>query len=131
MLKLQSSQFILPKEEGTTGDDACDFSILDNSTLVSVLCDGVGSARKGGAAARQSVKFFIDHFNVDEGGFSTNLVQLDLGFDFTPDLSLSYNIQYDDVSKVIGTNTRFRWINWVSDNTVSASHCRNYRANRQ
>jgi len=62
MLKVQSSQFILPKEKDTSGDDACDFTVLDNSVLVAVLCDGVGSARKGGAAARQSVKFFIDHF---------------------------------------------------------------------
>ncbi len=62
MLKVQSSQFILPKAKDITGDDDCDFVILENSILVSVLCDGVGSARKGGAAARQSVKFFIDHF---------------------------------------------------------------------
>ena len=62
MLKVKSSQFILSKEKDTTGDDACDFAILDNSLLVTVLCDGVGSARKGGAAARQTVKFFIDHF---------------------------------------------------------------------
>ena len=62
MLKIQSSQYILPKEKDTTGDDACDFIVLDKNILVAVLCDGVGSARKGGAAARQSVKFFIDHF---------------------------------------------------------------------
>lgn len=62
MLKVQSSQYILPKAKDTLGDDACDFIILDKQILVSVLCDGVGSARKGGAAARQSVKFFIDHF---------------------------------------------------------------------
>jgi hypothetical protein len=41
---------------------------------------------------------------------NTNLFRLDLGFDFTPDISLSSNIQYEDVSKVLGTNTRFRWI---------------------
>ena len=62
MLKVQSSQFILAKAKDIQGDDACDFIILDKSILVAVLCDGVGSARKGGAAARQSVKFFIDHF---------------------------------------------------------------------
>ena len=62
MLKVQSSQFILPKAKDIQGDDACDFAILDKTLLVAVLCDGVGSARKGGAAARQSVKFFIDHF---------------------------------------------------------------------
>lgn len=62
MLKVQSSQYILPKAKDTQGDDACDLVVLDNSLLVAVLCDGVGSARKGGAAARQSVKFFINHF---------------------------------------------------------------------
>ena len=62
MLKVQSSQYILPKAKDISGDDACDFVVLDKSILVSVLCDGVGSARKGGAAARQSVKFFLDHF---------------------------------------------------------------------
>ena len=40
----------------------------------------------------------------ESGGFDTNLMRLNLGFDFTPDLSLSTNIQYDDLSEVIGTN---------------------------
>lgn len=40
----------------------------------------------------------------------TNLYRVNLGFDFTPDISISSNIQYEDVSKVLGTNTRFRWI---------------------
>lgn len=61
MLKVQSSEFILPKDT-TTGDDACAYSIIDNALLVSVLCDGVGSAARGGTAARQCVKFFIDQF---------------------------------------------------------------------
>ena len=61
MLKVQSSEFILPKDT-TTGDDACAYSIIDNALLVSVLCDGVGSAARGGIAARQCVKFFIDQF---------------------------------------------------------------------
>lgn len=61
MLSLQSSEFILPKPS-TTGDDACAHLIIDNAILVSVLCDGVGSARRGGTAARQCVKFFIDQF---------------------------------------------------------------------
>lgn len=42
--------------------------------------------------------------------FDTNLFRVNLGFDFTPDISLSSNIQFEDVSKVLGTNTRFRWI---------------------
>lgn len=61
MLTLQSSQFILPKPD-CVGDDACAFSIIDNTLFVSVLCDGVGSAKRGGSAARQCVKFFIDQF---------------------------------------------------------------------
>ncbi|HLD23691.1 MAG TPA: protein phosphatase 2C domain-containing protein, partial [Sulfuricurvum sp.] len=61
MLQLQSSEFILSKDT-TTGDDACAYTIIDNALLVSVLCDGVGSAARGGTAARQCVKFFIDQF---------------------------------------------------------------------
>lgn len=61
MLTLRSSEFILPKP-GSTGDDACAHLIIDNAILMSVLCDGVGSARRGGTAARQTVKFFIDQF---------------------------------------------------------------------
>ncbi|MDP1785215.1 MAG: bifunctional protein-serine/threonine kinase/phosphatase [Sulfuricurvum sp.] len=61
MLQLQSSEFILPKP-ATVGDDACAFSIIDNTLFISVLCDGVGSAKRGGTAARQCVKFFIDQF---------------------------------------------------------------------
>jgi serine/threonine protein kinase len=61
MLELQSSEFVLPKDS-STGDDSCAFTIIDNALLVSVLCDGVGSAARGGTAARQCVKFFIDQF---------------------------------------------------------------------
>ncbi|EAR02694.1 putative membrane associated hydrolase [Maribacter sp. HTCC2170] len=46
----------------------------------------------------------------ENSGFNTNLFQIDLGLDFTPDISLSSNIQFDDVSEILGTNTRFRWI---------------------
>ena len=61
MLKLQSFEALLPKPN-SVGDDACAYTLIDNSILVSVLCDGVGSAKRGGSAARQAVKFFIDQF---------------------------------------------------------------------
>ncbi len=61
MLQLHTSEFILPKPS-TIGDDACSFITIDNSLLVSVLCDGVGSAARGGTAARQCVNFFIHQF---------------------------------------------------------------------
>jgi len=62
MLQIKSSQYIKPKAEGISGDDACDHTILDNTLFIAVLCDGVGSARKGGAAARQTVKYFMNQF---------------------------------------------------------------------
>ncbi len=62
MLQIKSSQYIKPKAADVTGDDACDHTILDNTLFISVLCDGVGSARKGGAAARQTVKYFMNQF---------------------------------------------------------------------
>lgn len=68
----------------------------------------------------------------ENSGFKTNLFQLDLGLDFTPDISFSSNIQFDDVSEILGSNTRFRWIitpgtdiycvynhNWLNDTTVN------------
>jgi hypothetical protein len=42
--------------------------------------------------------------------FNTSLFRINLGFDFTPDISLSSNIQFDDLSNILGTNSRFRWI---------------------
>ncbi len=64
MLKIHATQFVLPKASGVKGDDACKYEIIDNELLIAVLCDGVGSAARGGAAARQSVKFFTDQFKI-------------------------------------------------------------------
>ena len=68
----------------------------------------------------------------ENSGFNTNLFQIDLGLDFTPDISLSSNIQFDDISDILGTNTRFRWIitpgtdiffvynhNWLNNPTLN------------
>ncbi len=51
------------------------------------------------------------HSDVDlaEGAFETNLVRFLTNFDFTPFISLSGNIQYDDLSKRLGLNSRFRY----------------------
>jgi len=62
MLQVKSSQYIKPKAADISGDDACDHTLFDNTLFISVLCDGVGSARKGGAAARQTVKYFMNQF---------------------------------------------------------------------
>ena len=63
--------------------------------------------------------------------FDTNLFRLNIGLGFTPDIFLSSNIQYEDVSEILGTNTRFRWIitpgtevffvynhNWLNSKTL-------------
>lgn len=45
-----------------------------------------------------------------EGSFQTNLVRLVANTQFSPWLSLSNNVQYDDVSDALGWQMRFRWI---------------------
>jgi hypothetical protein len=45
-----------------------------------------------------------------EGRFATNLVRTTGGWHFSPLMSLTGSVQYDDVSRVVGTFTRFRWI---------------------
>jgi hypothetical protein len=44
------------------------------------------------------------------GGFATHVLSVGGGWHFTPALSLTSTAQYDDVSDLVGLNTRFRWI---------------------
>jgi hypothetical protein len=44
-----------------------------------------------------------------EGNFTTNLVRAGGGWQFSPWMSLNGSVQYDDVTRVVGTFTRFRW----------------------
>jgi hypothetical protein len=46
---------------------------------------------------------------VDRMGFQTNLVRFIGNYDITPFVSFSLNLQYDDLSQVIGMNNRFRY----------------------
>ena len=62
MLQITSSQHIRPKAEAIRGDDACDFELIGDTLFVAVLCDGVGSAKHGGEAARQTVKYLLKQF---------------------------------------------------------------------
>lgn len=50
--------------------------------------------------------------NVDlpAGSFITNLVRTGGGWQFSPWMSLNASAQYDDVTRVVGTFARFRWI---------------------
>jgi len=47
--------------------------------------------------------------NLPQGRFRENVYQLKADFFFSPDLGLMNYIQYDDVSKNLGVNVRFRW----------------------
>lgn len=45
-----------------------------------------------------------------EGNFSTKLFRAVVGTQFNPWISITNNIQYDSVSRVLGWQSRFRWI---------------------
>jgi hypothetical protein len=47
--------------------------------------------------------------NLPQGRFAENVYQFKADFFFSPDLGLMNYIQYDDVSKELGLNMRFRW----------------------
>ena len=66
--------------------------------------------------------------NLNEGNFKTNLIRFLGDFDFSPFISFSSNIQYDDITKQIGMNNRFKYTitpgsdiyfvynhNWIDD----------------
>jgi hypothetical protein len=47
---------------------------------------------------------------LQEGDFDTHLFRLITAYDFSPWVSVNFNIQYDNVTQYIGTNSRFAWI---------------------
>ncbi|MCC6771661.1 MAG: carbohydrate binding family 9 domain-containing protein [Gemmatimonadaceae bacterium] len=48
--------------------------------------------------------------SLPEGDFSTQLYRLFAGVDLTPLVSLNFNVQYDNVSRIVGTQNRLVWI---------------------
>jgi len=63
-----------------------------------------------------------------EGSFDTKLIRVAVDNQFTPFMYLVNNVQYDSVSRVLGWQSRFRWIvtpgndvfvvytqNWIDD----------------
>ncbi len=56
-----------------------------------------------------SLGYIHSNVNLKEGKFKTNLIRFLGDFDFTPFISFSSNIQYDDISKQIGMNNRFKY----------------------
>ncbi len=75
-----------------------------------------------------SLGYIYSKVNLKEGSFNTNLIRFLGDFDFSPFISFSSNIQYDDISKQIGMNNRFKYTvtpgsdiyfvynhNWIED----------------
>ena len=56
-----------------------------------------------------SLGYNHSNVNLNEGKFKANLIRFLGDFDFTPFISFSSNIQYDDISKQIGMNNRFKY----------------------
>jgi hypothetical protein len=55
-------------------------------------------------------EFELNDVNLDEGDFIVRVIRARMNFYFTPDVSWSNFIQFDNVSDVLGINSRFRWI---------------------
>jgi len=75
-----------------------------------------------------SLGYIHSNVKLNEGSFKTNLIRFLGDFDLSPFISFSSNIQYDDISKLIGMNNRFKYTitpgsdiyfvynhNWVDD----------------
>ena len=75
-----------------------------------------------------SLGYIHSNVKLNEGNFKTNLIRFLGDFDLSPFISFSSNIQYDDISKRIGMNNRFKYTitpgsdiyfvynhNWVDD----------------
>jgi hypothetical protein len=70
-----------------------------------------------------------------EGSFTTDLFQLNASTQFSPWISLANNIQYDTVTRTLGWQARFRWIqrpgndlyivythDWQDPQAIGATH---------
>lgn len=102
--ELEASSASFRKVSGTIGYESGGFWTGNISSLV------LGLTIRPVPGINLGSEYTHTKVTAENSGFNTNLFQLDLGLDFTPDISLSSNIQFDDVSNVLGTNTRFRWI---------------------
>ena len=47
---------------------------------------------------------------LDEGSFNTQILRMVTAYDFSPWVSLNFNIQYDNVTELLATNNRFTWV---------------------
>ncbi len=91
---------------------------------------GVETTLRPGPGLSLSGLWRHSNVNLAEGRFRTNLVRATAGIDPTPSLSFTTNVQYDNLSEVLGLYARLRWIlqpgsdlflvythNWLNDPT--------------
>jgi hypothetical protein len=52
----------------------------------------------------------FNRVELTEGSFSTKLLRAVINTQFSPFVSVSNNVQFDSVSRVLGWQSRFRWI---------------------
>lgn len=70
----------------------------------------VGSIFRPFPGLNLGVSYAHTDVTLDEGSFDTNLIQFEGGYDITPYVSIASILQYDNLSKILGMNHRFRWI---------------------
>ncbi len=68
---------------------------------------GLGLKLKGYASLALSAE--LVRGRLPQGAFNANVYQIKADLFFSPDLGLMNYIQYDDVSRTLGANIRFRW----------------------
>jgi hypothetical protein len=69
---------------------------------------GVGVRPRPGVTVNLSYEF--NDVNLAEGGFQTRLYRVVADTQFSPFMYLVNNVQYDSVSRIMGWQSRFRWI---------------------
>ncbi|ALO45776.1 carbohydrate binding family 9 domain-containing protein [Pseudohongiella spirulinae] len=57
-----------------------------------------------------SANYQRNEVSLPQGEFDTNLVRLSWAWNFNPWVALTGNVQYDDLSEVVGVYARLRWI---------------------
>ncbi len=71
---------------------------------------GIGLGYRPAAGVELGLEYERNEVTLPQGAFETNLVRLNTSWDISPWSSFSGNIQYDDVSEIIGTFFKTRWI---------------------
>ena len=71
---------------------------------------GFGIILRPASGMSLNVSWSRNAVRLDGGHFNTNLMRAATSVGLSPDVSLIANVQYDDLSKVVGLYARFRWV---------------------